>query len=147
MFHKLLLLILLTSSLLFGDSLYTLDGVKNLNLYLDNKAQCFSKDDKNNIEQFVKKELSSSGFVFGERDSIIFLVMLNSKQVGNTHAINIEIALAEEVEAIRGKRLKTFALTYMASQMIESTQPYNDTIEALEMLLIDFTKSHKEDNE
>jgi hypothetical protein len=137
----------LASSALFSDSLYTLDGVKNLNLYLDNKAQCFSKNDKNKLEEFIKKELSSSGFVFGERDSIIFLVMLNSKQLGNTHAINIEIALAEEVEATRVKKLKSFALTYLASQMIESTQPYNDTLEALEMLLIDFIKSHKEDNE
>lgn len=142
-----LLLILCFSTLLFSKSLYTLDNVKNLNFYLANKTDFLSSDDKKKIEQIIKDELIKNGFVFGKTDATLFLVIVNAKEIGDSFAINIEIGLAEEVTTRRAGNIKTLAHTYTTSELIESSKPYEDTVETIKILLARFLEAYKDDNE
>jgi len=146
MFSKIILSLLLGSSL-FSSTIYTLDNVKNLNFYLDSNAGFIGKEEKKDISQFAKDTLKKAGFVFGMTDSIIAVVKINSKEVDSTYVINIQFGLAEDVVTMRKDKIETFAYTYLANTMIESDEPYEDTLEYLQFLLYEFIAVHKEDNE
>lgn len=142
-----LLLILCFSTLLFSKSLYTLDGVRNLNFYLVNKTDFLSSSNKQEIEKIIKDELIKNGFIFGKPDATLFLVSINAKEINDSFAINIEIGLAEDVTTHRKGNIKTLAHTYLASELIESDRPYEDTVETIKLLLTQFLEAHKDDNE
>ena len=143
---KIVLFFLLVSSL-FSSSIYTLDNVKNLNFYLDAKADFLGKEDKENITKFAKDKLLKAGFIFGKTDASIIVVKIDSKEIDSTYVINIQLGLAEDVVVDRKERVDTFAYTYLTNTMIESDEPYEDTLEYLQFLLYEFIAVHKEDNE
>ncbi len=142
-----LLIILFTCSLLFSKSIYTLDNVKNINLYFENKSGFLDKNQKESISKYIKTELEKASFIFGEADSIIFFVKVNAKELDGTYIINIQLGIAEEVVTNRKDKIETFAYTYIGSEMIESDEPYEDTLEMIEFLLHQFIEAHKDDNE
>ncbi|MDA7817274.1 hypothetical protein N9A28_03695 [Sulfurimonas sp.] len=142
-----LLLLIFTCSLVFSSSIYTLDNVKNLNIYFDNKSGFLDNKNKEDINKLITKELTSAGFIFGKTDAIIFFVKVKAKELDETYFINVELGLAEEVITKREGSVETFAHTYIGSELIESEEPYTDTVELIEYLLHEFIESYKDDNE
>lgn len=144
---KTLIFLFLFSGMLFSDSFYTLDNVKSLNIYLANKASFLGKEEKKKIEQIVKAKLLQNGFVFEEADPITLMIKISSKEIKDTYVVNIELRLAEEVTTHRKDNIKTYANTYFKSELIETSIPYEDTLETIEDMLEKFIKAHKDDNE
>lgn len=144
---KKLLLILLICSSLFSKSIYTLDNVKNLHIYFANKSGFLDKQDKDKILQYIKNELTKAGFVLGKTDSSTFFLKVSAKEVDDTYIINVQSGLAEEVITRRKDNIETFAYTYFASELIESDEPKEDTVEVIEFLLNQFIVAYKDDNE
>lgn len=143
---KFLFLSIFFISSLFGESLFTLDGVKNLNFYLANKTTFLGAKEKKEIESLVKEELEENGFTFGEVDAIILVLAISSKEVEERQVVNIDFILAEEVTAHREEDVKTFANTYQMSELIATDEAYEETLEMIKIMLHQFIKSHKEDN-
>lgn len=144
---KLVFLLLLLKSLLIADSMYTLDHIKNLSVYIASKTSFIGNEERVNIKKIIETTLSESGFVFDKPDPIDLVVEISSKEFGDEFAININFILAQEVSAIRGTNsVKTFANVYQNSLLISSDNPYKDTLESIDILLLEFVKSYKEDN-
>lgn len=144
---KKLLLALLLSSSLYCSSLYTLDNVHSLNLYFASEAGFLTKEKKASIKDMLTEKLTKVGFTLGETDAAIFVVKVDSREVNTTQVIHLEVGLGEEVRTKRKDDIETFAYTYLANKFIKSNDPYKATIDALTVLVDEFIKAQKDDNE
>ncbi len=146
--RRVLALIFILATLLRAESMYTLDNIKSLDVYIANKTPFIGSEEKEEITKLLVSTLSENGFVFNESDPIDLILSISSKEIDDESVINIDFILAEEVDAHRGgKTIKTFANTYQTNELIESDNPYIDTLSTIEMMLMQFIKSHKLDNE
>ena len=144
---KKIFLALLLSTQLFSQSYYTLDNVRSLNLYFASEAEFLTKEQKDELKQTITKKLETAGFVFGETDAYVFVVKIESIEIEESQAIDIQVKLGEEVITKRQDDIETFAYTYLEHKLIEGYDPFEDTLEAINMLLDGFIASHKDDNE
>lgn len=144
---KSIILVLLIYTSLFSKSIFTLDYVKDIGIFFSNKSGFIDKKQKQNINKLIKKELEKSGFVFGKPDSSTLVVKVKAKELDETYFISIQLGLAEDVITKRKENIETFAYTYLRSELIESDEPYEDTVEMIEFLLSEFILAHKDDNE
>lgn len=143
---KLLLAVLLSSSL-YCASLYTLDNVHSLNLYFASEAGFLTKDKKATIKDMLTDKLTKAGFALGETDAAIFVVKIDAKELNTTQIIHLEVGLGEEVRTKRKDEIETFAYTYLANKFIKSDDPYKATLDTLTILVDEFIKAQKDDNE
>ncbi|OHE06358.1 MAG: hypothetical protein A2513_02990 [Sulfurimonas sp. RIFOXYD12_FULL_33_39] len=116
-------------------------------MYLANKTTFLGNEEKSEIEKIIKTKLQESGFIFGEVDPITLVVKISSKEVHDTQVVNIELRLSEEVTTHRKGNIKTYAVTYFKSELIETSSPYEDTIEIINAMLDKFINAHKDDNQ
>jgi len=144
---KSLFLALLFSASLFAASLYTLDNVHSLNLYFSSDANFLTKEKKEELKSMLTKKLEKAGFVFGETDADIFVVKVSALEIEDSLALHLEVGLGEEVITKRKGNIETFSYTYLESKFIEGFDPYEDTREALNILVDAFINAHKDDNE
>lgn len=99
------------------------------------------------IEEFAKKRLLEAGFIFDGDDSATFMIKIEAIEIQDTHAIYIEIGVGEEVKTLREGDIYSFAFTYLVNDLIESDDPYTDTLESLDFLISQFIEAYKADNE
>lgn len=144
---KVLILLLLMLSSLNAQSFYTLDNIKSLSLYMPNKAGYMDKEQKKNLKDSVIEKLKNAGFVFGKTDATTFMIKIESINVNDTEVIHIRLAVGEEVITQRPGKIHTFALTYLATDFMESDEPIQDTIESVDFLVSEFLEAYKDDNE
>ena len=140
----LLLISFFSISTLFSSSIYTLDNVSSLNLYIANETDFI---DKKKLNQTLTDKLGKAGFVFGKTDALILVVKIQSLEIEDSMAISISLGLGEEVKTKRKDEIETFSYTYLESKFIEGYEPKSDTMEALNSLVDDFIEAHKDDNE
>ncbi|PHR57117.1 MAG: hypothetical protein COA44_06940 [Arcobacter sp.] len=140
---KKFLLILLFTSQLFSASIYTLDNIHDLNLYIDNQTDFM---DKKEIKDSLTQKLKKAGFVFGEIDALILVIKIKSLEIEDSMAIVVSIGLGEEVITRRKDKIETFSYTYIESKFIEGYDPKEDTTEALDTLINDFIEAYEDDN-
>lgn len=140
-------LALLLSSSLYSASLYTLDNVHSLNLYFASEAGFLSQDKKATLKNMITDKLTKAGFTLGETDAAIFVVKIDAKEVQGTQTIYIEVGLGEEVTTKRKDEIETFAYTYLANKFTKSDDPYKVTLDSLTLLVDEFIKAQKDDNE
>ncbi len=135
------------SSSLVSASIYTLDNVRSLNFYFSGNAGFITKEKKVQIEKRITQKLEKAGFIFGETDALIFVVKVDAIGVEETQVVNIQIGLGEEVVTKRKDQIETYAYTYLDKKFIEAFDPYEDTLESLDLLVDEFIQAHKDDNE
>jgi len=143
-FLKKLVIVLIFSIELFASSIYTLDNIRDLNLYIDNQTDFM---DKKEIKEALSQKLEAAGFVFGETDALILVIKIKSLEIEESMAITVSVGLGEEVITRRKDKIETFAYTYIESKFIEGYDPKEDTEEALNALIDDFIAAYKDDNE
>ncbi len=144
---KKLLLALLVSAQLFAQSYYTLDNVRNLNLYFASDTDFLTPEQKDNLKSMITQKLTKAGFVFGKTDAYIFVVNVQAIAVEDSQAIDVQVKLGEEVITKRKDDIETFAYTYLEHRLIEGYAPYEDTLETINLLIDGFIDAHKDDNE
>ena len=144
---NLFFLLILTCGSAFSSSIYTLDNVHSLNLYLANETEFLDKEKKQMIKSDLTKKLEEAGFVFGQTDATILVIKIQSLEIEESVAIYISVGLGEEVITKRKDKIESFAYTYLESKFIEGYDPYEDTMEALNGLIDDFISAYKDDNE
>ena len=141
---SLFFLLFLGVSTLFSASIYTLDNVNALNLYIANETDFMNKKE---LKKELTSKLEKAGFVFGETDALILVVKIQSLEIEDSMAITVSVVLGEEVTTKRKDKIETFSYTYLESKFIEGYEPKEDTMEALNSLIDDFIAAHKDDNE
>jgi len=141
---SLFLLLFLSVSSLFSASIYTLDNVNHLNLYIDNQTDFM---DKNELKKDLTARLEKEGFVFGETDALILVIKIKSLEIEESVAITVSLGLGEEVITKRKDSIETFSYTYLETKFLEGYEPKEDTRQALNNLVDDFIAAHKDDNE
>lgn len=147
---KFILALSLLYTFVFSDSMFSLDKVQNFKIHIINSAGFLNKEEEKQINTFTKTKLKKAGFIFDEIDPIILFIKIKSIEIDEElYVINIQLYLAEDVEAKRGEnaKIKTFAYTYFISTMMESQDPYEDTLEAVNYLTCQLITSYKDDNE
>jgi len=144
---KYLVLFFLLFSSVFAKSIYTLDNLHKLGIYMDTHADFIGKAEKAELKEFLKSKLIKAGFVFGEVDSAYIIVKIDAKEIDDTYIVNILFGVAEDVATFRKDNIETFAYTYLTSKMIEADEPMEETKEYIAFLLYEFIAAHKEDNE
>ena len=144
---KNLFLALLLSAQLFAQSYYTLDNVRNLNLYFASDTEFLTPELKESMKKEITNKLEKAGFVFGETDAYVFVVNIQAIGVEESQAIDIQVKLGEEVITKRKDDIETFAYTYLEHRLIEGYDPYEDTLETVQLLIDGFIAAHKDDNE
>ncbi|MDA3907544.1 MAG: hypothetical protein PF437_00505 [Sulfurimonas sp.] len=142
-----IILFLLVCGSLFSQSFYTLDNIKSLSLYMPNKVGYMDKEQKQKLKDSVIEKLKDAGFVFGKTDATTIMIKIESIRVNDTEVIHIQLGLAEEVLTHRPGNIHSFALTYLATDFMESDEPVQDTIESVDSLLSEFLEAYKDDNE
>lgn len=145
---KILFILFLIYNSLFASSMFTLDKVQNFKLHFINSAGFLTKEEQKKLKKFTKEKLQKDGFIFDQIDPIILFIKVKSIELDEElYAINIQLYLAEDVTTKRIKEVKTFAYTYFESTLIESEDPYEDTLEAIDYLTCQFKTAFKDDNE
>jgi hypothetical protein len=114
---------------------------------MPNKAGYMNKEEKDKLKESVIDRLKKAGFVFGKTDATTIMIKIESINVNDTQVIHIQLAIAEEVLTSRPGNVHSFALTYLASDFLESDEPIKDTTESVDFLLSEFLEAYKEDNE
>lgn len=146
---KIIFILLLSFNSLFGLSMFTLDKVQNFKIHFINSAGFLSKEEQVELTSFAKAKLQKrANFIFGQVDPIVLFIKVKSIELDDgIYAITVEFYLAEDVRTKRGKEIKTFAYTYHQSTLMESEDPYEDTLEAIDYLTCQFLTAYKYDNE
>jgi len=147
---KIIFVLLLTYSSVFSFSMFTLDKVNNFKIHFINSAGFLDKKEQAELTKYAKDKLKKrSGFIFDEIDPIVLFIKVRSIEIEDgLYAISVEFYLAEDILTRRGKdKIPTFAYTYHQSTLMESEDPYEDTLEAIDYLTCQFLTAYKEDNE
>lgn len=147
---KILLILLFSLNSLFALSMFTLDKTNNFKIHFINSAGFLSKNEQKQLIKYAKNKLQKrAGFIFNEIDPIVLFIKVKSIEIENgLYAIMVEFYLAEDVVTLRDKaKVKTFAYTYHQSTLMESEDPYEDTLEAIDYLTCQFLTAYKDDNE
>lgn len=137
------LLLFLSVSSLFSASIYTLDNVHDLSLYIDNQTNFM---DKKELKDKVSAKLEKAGFVFGKTDALTLVIKIQSVDIEESMAISVFFGLGEEVVTHRQDDIETFSYTYVETKLFEAYEPKEDTTEALNNLIDDFIEAYKDDN-
>ncbi len=138
---------LLMSLPLLAQSYYTLDNVRDLNLYFASDAAFLTPERKESMKKEITDRLEKAGFVFGKTDAYVFVVNIQAIGVEESQAIDIQVKLGEEVITKRKDDIETFAYTYLEHKLIEGYDPYEDTLETVKLLIDGFIAAHQDDNE
>lgn len=146
---KIIFVLLLSFNSLFSFSMFTLDKVQNFKINFINSAGFLSKEEQVKLTKFTKAKLQKkAGFIFGKIDPIVLFIKVKSIEMDDGfYAITVEFYLAEDVLTNRSEKIQTFAYTYFQSTLMESEDPYEDTLEAIDYLTCQFLTAYKDDNE
>jgi len=147
---KILFVLIFSFNSLFALSMFTLDKVNNLKIHFINSAGFLSKDEQNELINYAKNKLQKrAGFIFDKIDPIVLFIKVKSIEIDDgLYAITVDFYLAEDVVTLRANnKIKTFAYTYHQSTLMESEDPYEDTLEAIDYLTCQFLTAYKDDNE
>ena len=144
---KKFILALILSSQLIAQSYYTLDNVRNLNLYFASDTEFLTPEQKESMKKMITEKLEKAGFVFGETDASVLVVNIQAIGVEDSQAIDVQVKLGEDVITRRKDSIETFAYTYLEHRLIEGYDPYEDSLETVNLLLDGFIDAYKDDNE
>jgi hypothetical protein len=143
---KLFLPLLLACSTLFGSLPFTLDNLQNLRIVLLNKTDFIPQEEEAKIKESVAKKLQAHGIEFDKQDANTLMIKIDTFKVDETFVVHTQFVIGEEVQTRRKEQVGTLAFTYHSSDLIDTQEPYADTIESIEYLANEFLELYDEDN-
>ena len=144
---KKILLIIAFCSSLFSASIFTLENVNNLKLYFANNSDFITPKQTVFIKKSTEEKLKVAGIELNKVDASTFMIKVESIEVDESYAVVISIALGEEVITNRKERIESFAWSYYKTDIIDTDEPYTDTLESINYLVDEFVESYLDDME
>lgn len=144
---KKLLLILFIPAILFAAIPFTLDNLTNLRVFCMNKTDFIDKSQVSKIKTMAEEKLKSAGIVMNKIDASTVMIKLESLKLEKLYVVNVTLAVGEEIITKRKDSPQTLAFTYFMNDMIDTDEPYDDTIESINFLLDGFVEAYINDKE
>ncbi|MBN2817306.1 MAG: hypothetical protein JXQ67_11530 [Campylobacterales bacterium] len=144
-----LLLTLITALTLNAAGFWTLTGVEKANIYVQNQLSIVKPKTIEKIKEKMAKMLENNAIATNQQDSPTLMCSLEELVGDETYYIHIKLALGEEVLTFREQKAATFALTFEATDFIETDAESMeaDILESVDFLLSQFSDLHQDDNE
>lgn len=134
-------------SSLYASGPFTLSEIKRLHIFVKNDSELFDEKVEQELRQRLSKLVQTLGLKAEGRDAPTLMLKIESISDKQKHYLHVKLALGEDIITKRDGNIKVFALTYDASDFIESEEPKKDLIESVEFLTDEFISHFKEDNE
>lgn len=146
------LLFLALFSLCFISSVYasgpfTLSDIERIHIFVKNDSELFDDKDVEALKKRLSKLVQTLGLKAEERDAPTLMLKVESISDNKKHYLHVKLALGEDIITKRKGNTRVFALTYDASDFIESEEPKKDLLESVDFLTDEFISHFKEDNE
>ena len=144
-----LLLALITALSLNAAGFWTLTGVEKANIYVQNQLSLVKPKTLEQIKEKMANMLKDNNILTNQQDSPTLMCSLEEINGDESYYIYIKLALGEEVRTFRQKKTETFALTFEATDFIETDAETMDAdiLESIDFLLSQFSDLHQDDNE
>jgi len=144
-----ILLILLLAYTLQGAGFWTLSGLEKANIYVSSKLTILKGETLKKIKFKMRETLHSNGIKTQAQDSATLMISLQEIDTDEAYFIYVKLALGEEVKTYRADGSATFALTYDASDFIETDKEdiHKDVLESADSLLREFSEQYEDDKE
>jgi len=145
-------LLLALLSLCFVSSLhasgpFTLSNIERIHIFVKNDSELFDDKDVEELRRRLSKLVQTLGVKAEGRDAPTLMLKIESISDKKKHYLHVKLALGEDIITKRKSSTRVFALTYDASDFIESEEPKKDLLESVEFLTDEFISHFKEDNE
>lgn len=144
---SLTLLSLCLISSVYASGPFTLSDIKRLHIFVKNDSELFDEKDEQELRERLSKLVQTLGLKAEGRDAPTLMLRVESISDIKKHYLHIKLALGEDIITKRNGNIKVFALTYDASDFIESEEPKKDLFESVDFLTDEFISHFKEDNE
>lgn len=126
---------------------FSLEGFRAANIKISDKGKIFTKEERQEIEQTVKKRVKDVGISHESERFSNFLVKIEAIKINEKYALLVEMFLIEDVKFTREPFAETIGITYKMSDFFESTEPKIDAKESiLDYLLPEFLDQYREEN-
>ncbi len=133
---------------LFATTPYNLEGIKALNVLVQDQSETISPELEKRLVAELKEKLEQNGIKSKKDDVGALFVKITSTKVGKTTVAYINLGIGEEAEIVRSSKVKSFVLTYSYDDMIESQNVEADVYDSVMNFLIEeFLEQYHEDNE
>ena len=144
-----ILLIFITALTLNAAGFWTLTGVEKANIFVQNQLSIVKPSTLEQIKVKMQKMLKENSILTNQQDSPTLMCSLEEINADESYYIYIKLALGEEVRTFRKKNTETFALTFEATDFIETDADAMDAdiLESVDFLLSQFSDLHQDDNE
>ena len=144
-----ILLALIVALSLNAAGFWTLTGIEKANVYVQNQLSIVKPETIEKIKVKMTQTLKQNAIATEQQDSPTLMCSLEEISGDETYYIYIKLALGEEVQTFRAVKTATFALTFEATDFIETDAETmeSDILESVDFLLSQFTELYKDDNE
>ena len=142
-----LFLLLSLCSLMFAESIFTVENTDNLKVYLANETDFISQEQALDIKRTTEEKLKAVGIELNKVDASTFMIKIQAADIEGSFAVLVHVGIGEEVLTKRKGDVKTFAWTYYQTDLIDTNKPYEDTLETIHYLVNGFIESYQEDME
>jgi len=145
---KIFLSLLLALSL-NAAGFWTLTGLQKANIYVENQISTLKIETIEKIKAKMTEALHKNGIATEKQDSATLMCSLEELSGDETSYIYIKLSLGEEVQTFRKAKNATYALTFQATDFIETDGETmeHDILESLNYLLTQFSELYGDDNE
>lgn len=144
---KKIFLSIIFSVSLFGASMFTLENVNNLKLYIDNSSDLINIEQINHIKKITEQKLKSAGIELNKVDASTFMIKIETIEIEESYAALVSIGLGEEVTTKRKDKIQTFSWTYYTTDFMELDEPYKNILESVNYLVDEFIEGYEDDKE
>ena len=144
---KKILLIIAFCSSLFSASIFTVENTNNLKLYFADESGFLTYEQVAFIKKRVEDKLKSVKIEMNKVDPSTLMVQLESLEMDESYAVVVTIAVGEEVKTNRKDKIETFAWTYYKTDLIDTDEPYKDSLESIDYLVDEFIEAYLDDME
>lgn len=142
-------LILLLALSLNAAGFWTLTGLKKSNVYVQNELSLLKPETLEKIKEKMGATLTQNGVLMNQQDSATLMLSLEGIEGEDYRYVYLKLSLGEDVQTFRKNKNATFALTFQATDFIETDAEtlQKDVLESLNFLLSSFSDLYQDDNE
>jgi hypothetical protein len=126
---------------------FTLSDIERIHIFVKNDSELFDDKDVEQLKEKLSKLVQTLRLKAEGRDAPTLMLKIESISDQKKHYLHVKLALGEDIITKRKGDTRTFALTYDASDFIESEEPKKDLFESVEFLTDEFISHFKDDNE
>jgi len=134
-------------SSVYASGPFTLSDIERIYIFVKNDSELFDDKDVEKLKERLSRLVQTLGLKAEGRDAPTLMLKIESISDKNKHYLYVKLALGEDIITKRKSGTKVFALTYDASDFIESEEPKKDLLESVEFLTDEFISHFKDDNE